>query len=467
MPVSTMSFHARPRTAVPPRRSARELAAAIGLVVMLTAFAEPSLTAQEHDTTLYVFTQQGCPACARMAPVIDRIEADFPALTVERLELTGPLGMEYRMLLMDVGHAFNIQRLAVPAVFVGDSVWIGFNEASEAQIREAVVQCLDQGCVDVIELIASRRADEAAPPPVRETAPRQAEAPEILGISIDRLPIVASTAVIAFVDGFNPCSLWVLTFLLAMVMHTGSRRRVMLVGSVFLLVTALIYGLFIVGVVQAVALIGHIAWIRIVVVLIALGMGAINIKDYFAWKRGVSLTLSPERQGWVARRFAGLTRSSRNPAALALSTTGLAAGIAIIELPCTAGFPVVWSGLVAAAAVPAAIFASLLALYLLIYLSIELALVVGATVAFRRAVINERTGRLLKLIGGTIMVALAIVLLVDPGLMESILSMVIVFATAAALALLLALVDRAVRGRYPEPVAGPRKPPPRRRRGKR
>ena len=463
-----MNIDITPRTAIRQRRWIGRRIVSIGLLVALAAIVAWTASAQEHETTLYVFTQEGCPACARMAPVIDRIEADYPALAVQRLELTGPRGLEYRALLIDVGRAFNIQQLAVPAVFVGDSLWIGFNEAADGQIREAVERCLGEGCVDLISRISAREAAEAVPPPVRESAPPPAGAPQVMGISVGRLPIVVSTAFIAFIDGFNPCSLWVLTFLLAMVMHTGSRKRVLLVGSVFLLVTALIYGLFIVGVVQAVALIGHIAWIRIVVVLIALAMGAINIKDYFAWKQGVSLTLSSERQGWVARRFAGLSRSSQHPAMLVLSTAGLASGIAVIELPCTAGFPVVWSNLIAAAAVPVSLFALLLALYLLIYLSIELALVVGATVAFRRAVITEGTGRLLKLIGGTIMVALALVLLFDPELMESLVSMLIVFGIAAALALLLALVDRGLRASRPaQPVSGTRKPTSRGRNRKR
>lgn len=401
--------------------------------------------AEDTATTLYFFVQDGCPACARMKPVIDDIAAENERLTVHTLEVGRH--MEYRVMLLEAAQAFEIERLSVPAVFLGDRVWIGYGETIVRQIRDEVARCLDEGCADTFEIVAAALAADAPEPPARTAAAGGADVPTLFGVSADELPLVVSTAAIAFLDGFNPCSLWVLTFLLAMVMHTGSRRRVLLVGTVFLVVTATIYGLFIVGVVQAVALLAHVPWIRIIVVVLALAMGAINIKDYFAFKKGVSLTISAERQSRIAKRFAGLSRSTQSPGALVATTAGMAAGIAIIELPCTAGFPVVWSNLLAAAAVPWGVFALLLTVYIAIYLLIELVLVVSATVAFRKVVITERGGRVLKLFGGAIMVALAFVLLLAPELMESLVSMLIVFASAGGLAVLIAIIDHLIRSR--------------------
>ena len=424
-------------------RSVKRQATATLLAAILMIVAVPASTDDTTQTILYFFVQDGCPACARMKPAIDDIAAEYERLTVHTLEVSGT--MEYRVMLLEAAQAFSIERLSVPAVFLGDRVWIGYGESAVRQIREEVDRCLDEGCADTFELVAAALAADAPEAPARTATAGGADVPSLFGVSADELPLVASTAAIAFLDGFNPCSLWVLTFLLAMVMHTGSRRRVLLVGTVFLVVTATIYGLFIVGIVQAVALLAHVPWIRIIVVVLALAMGAINIKDYFAFKKGVSLTISAARQSRIAKRFAGLSRSTQSPGMLIATTAGMAAGIAIIELPCTAGFPVVWSNLVAAAAVPWGVFALLLTVYIAIYLLIEIVLVVSATVAFRKVVITERGGRLLKLFGGAIMVALAFVLLLAPELMESLVSMLIVFASAGGLAALIAVIDRLIR----------------------
>ena len=420
-------------------------ATALLLGAILVLMPLPAVAEDSPAVTLYFFVQDGCPACARMKPAIDDIAAENEHLTVHTLEVGRH--MEFRILLLEAAQAFGIERLSVPAVFLGDRVWIGYGETAVRQIRDEVTRCLNEGCVDTFDLVAANLEADAPEAPARTEAAGGADVPTLFGVSADELPLVVSTAAIAFLDGFNPCSLWVLTFLLAMVMHTGSRRRVLLVGSVFLVVTATIYGLFIVGIVQAVALLAHVPWIRIIVVVMALAMGAINIKDYFAFKKGVSLTISAERQSKIAKRFAGLSRSTQSPGMLVATTAGLAAGIAIIELPCTAGFPVVWSNLLAAAAVPWGVFALLLAVYIAIYLLIELVLVVSATIAFRKVVITERGGRMLKLFGGSIMVALAFVLLLAPELMESLVSMLIVFASAGGLAVLIAIMDHLIRSR--------------------
>lgn len=425
--------------------SVKPHATALLLAAIIFLWPLPVVAEDTTAATLYFFVQDGCPACARMKPLIDDIAAVNERLTVHTLEVGRH--MEFRILLLEAARAFGIERLSVPAVFLGDRVWIGYGETAVRQIREEVTRCLTEGCVDTFDLVSANLEADASEAPARTEAAGGADVPTLFGVSADELPLVVSTAAIAFLDGFNPCSLWVLTFLLAMVMHTGSRRRVLLVGSVFLLVTATIYGLFIVGIVQAVVLLAHVPWIRIVVVVMALAMGAINIKDYFAFKKGVSLTISSKRQSKIAKQFAGLSRSTQSPGVLVATTAGLAAGIAIIELPCTAGFPVVWSNLLAAAAVPWGVFTLLLAVYITIYLLIEVVLVASATIAFRKVVITERGGRMLKLFGGAIMVALAFVLLLEPELMESLVSMLIVFAVAGGLTVLIAIMDHLIRSR--------------------
>ena len=411
------------------------------MLALTLAFASVAAVAQEPGSTerptLYVFVQDGCPSCERMKPFIHSLDGSMPELRVRIMEVSA--NPEYRRVLIELGQAFGVDQLSVPAVFIGDRGWVGYSEATTQQIAEEAARCVEEGCDDALEVQlgigSGDRGSRAATVTARDV-------PEVFGLQPEELPIVAGTALVAFLDGFNPCSLWVLTFLLAMVMHTGSRRRVLLVGGVFLLVTAAIYGLFIVGIVQAVVLVAHVTWIRIAVVALALAMGAINIKDYFAFKQGMSLTLSARRQSKIARRFGELGKGSQSTGLLIATTAGLAAGIAIVELPCTAGFPVVWSNMIANANVGFPMFALLLGLYLFIYLLIELVIVVAATVAFKRVVITERAGRVLKLLGGSIMVALAIVLLFRPELMDSIGSMLVVFAAAAALSLVLALIER-------------------------
>ncbi len=99
--------------------------------------------------------------------------------------------------------------------------------------------------------------------------------------------LVLTTLLIAAVDGVNPCSLWVLSILLALTLRTGSRRTTALTGLVFIFVTGLVYALFIGGIFTVFAVLSFAPIVRIVVALLAAVFGAINIKDFF-WYKSVS-----------------------------------------------------------------------------------------------------------------------------------------------------------------------------------
>ncbi|MFW5684779.1 MAG: hypothetical protein ACOC1I_07995 [Spirochaetota bacterium] len=114
---------------------------------------------------------------------------------------------------------------------------------------------------------------------------------------------------------------------------------------------------------------------------------------------------------------------------------------AFVELPCTAGFPVVWGGLVAEADVGLPALFALFALYLLVYLADEAIIVGAATVAFRRIVMTETRDRRLKLSGGVVMIALGAVMLVRPALIESLAGTAVVFGAAIGVAVVLIVAD--------------------------
>ena len=145
------------------------------------------------------------------------------------------------------------------------------------------------------------------------------------------------TLIIGFVDGMNPCSLWVITVLLAIVVRTGVRRRVIAIGTTYLLITAVMYGLFILGVYSALGLIAHLGIVQLVVALVAGVLGLLSVKDYFAFKQGPSMTISDSAKPGIYQRMR--TVAGQEPLLPALAATVvLAVGVSFIEIPCTAGF---------------------------------------------------------------------------------------------------------------------------------
>lgn len=378
------------------------------------------------NVELHVFWSVDCPHCVSQKPFLAELAERHPEVVVYDYEISRT--SEHHRRFIDMALAHGIEPGSVPTVFAAGRAWIGDSPQIRREIEIAVAWAI--GAMSVGD-----QADVLSQPS-RETARLPG------GLDPVRDSIVLTTLLIAFVDGFNPCSLWVLTLLLGLVIHSGSRGRIALVGVTFLATTSLIYGAFIAGVFSVLSFILYLSWVQWLVAAFALTFGLVNVKDYFWFRRGPSLTIPDSHKPGIYKGIRGLTDRRLGGLGLLFATIVMASGIALVELPCTAGFPVVWSGIVADRGISGAAFVLLLALYLLVYLSIELVVFLIALLTLRMQRFEERHGRALKLVGGMVMVALAVVLVMAPDLMNDLSGSVRVFGIALLAAGLIMAVDR-------------------------
>ncbi|MFA6574868.1 MAG: hypothetical protein WCS84_05555 [Nocardioides sp.] len=380
------------------------------------------------EVELILFWGDGCPHCAAEKEWLASVVDEYPQLTVSQYEVW--YDEQNRELLQETAAAMGFEATGVPVTIVGDQYWIGWSDA----IRDEIVAAVEQpGAVGGSE------------PPRTTAKSSRVDVPLFGDVKVSSDSLVVSTLVIGFVDGVNPCSLWVISVLLAIVVRTGSRRRVFAIGVTFLLVTAGMYALYMAGIYSAMGVISRLGAIQLVVALIAGVFGVVSIKDYFAWKVVLSFTIPDSSKPGLYRRMRAAAGREQLLPALA-ATVGLAVGVSLLETPCTAGFPVLWTGLLEANGVDRAGAALLFLLYMVPFLLDELIIFTIALVTLRATKLQERHGRLLKLVGGTMMLALAVTVLVDPAAMSDPLTALAVFGAAVAVAAVLHLVTRSVRG---------------------
>ncbi|MCU0262647.1 MAG: glutaredoxin family protein [Candidatus Nanopelagicales bacterium] len=401
----------------------------------------PVAAADDPTATLVLFHGDGCPHCADERAWLEALSAEYPALTIEQYEVWYDEGN--RALLDRYAADLGFEPAGVPVTIVGDQVWIGFSEPIAAEIEASVAAAL---AVD-----PPTSAGPSAPPtatgPPQPGEPAHAAGPSIqvplVGtVDLGGSSLLISTLLIGFADGINPCSLWVLAVLLAIVLHSGSRGHVAMVGGVFLLVTAGMYGLYIVGMYSALDYAGQLGWIRAGVAAVALAFGILQLKDGLAPGVGPSLSISPSRRPRLYRAMRGVARPDRGLTATLAGTAALAVGVSLLETPCTAGLPLLWTSMLADQAVPTATAVALFAVYMTVFLIDELILFGAAVITMRARHIQPEEGRALKIVSGSLLVTLAVVMLVAPEVMTGLGSSLLVFAAAGMLALAVWAVAR-------------------------
>lgn len=416
--------------------------------------ANTVVTQAEENVVIYFFWGEGCPHCAQAKPYLESLAQENPSIELYTFEIYN--SEENQVLFGKVCEVYGFSPRYVPTIFMGDRYWEGWSDSIQMDVAATAEGCLTSGCLDKASGLVSTEPQTIeptftpvvsateTPDPIATESPKAVKLPLIGDIDLSHQSLFLSTLLIAFVDGFNPCSVWVLSMLLAITLHTGSRKKIIIIGLVFLTVTAGIYALFIAGLFTVLTVVSFVGWIQVLVALVALFFSLVNIKDYFWYKEGVSFTISDEKKPGIYQKIRKVIDAGDSLWGLIGGTIVLAAGVSLVEFTCTAGFPVLWTNLVASQNAPMLTFALLLLVYMMVYQLDELGIFFAAVFTLKASKLEEKHGRILKLIGGVLMFTLAIVMLVKPSVMSSLEQSLVVFGIAFLITGFILLIHRVI-----------------------
>lgn len=356
----------------------------------------------KSEIQLYFFWSSNCPHCLEALPFVERLAGEYEWLQLHSLEVSASPQNARRYVAL--ARVLGQEASAVPGFLFCGEMHVGYDseENTGALLRARLLQCrirLESGA----GVEASTRPDTVDLPLFGRMDPQQAS-----------LPLV--TLMLAGLDAFNPCAFFVLLFLLSLMVHARSRVRMALVGGVFVLTSGLVYFVFMAAWLNVFMLFGELLWVTVVAGLAAVTIGALNLKDYIWPGRGPTLSIPQGAKPTLFARMRGLLGGT------ALVPTLFATGVLAIvansyELLCTAGFPMVYTRILTLHSLPTSAYYGYLVLYNLIYV-VPLAVIVAvfsATLGARK--LGTQEGRLLKLLSGTMMSLLGVLLLLAPHLL--------------------------------------------------
>jgi glutaredoxin len=356
------------------------IALVLGLLAALGAHAD-------EPPALQVFTRPGCPHCAQAEAFLAELEARRP-LRIARHDVSRePAALER---LIALAAEAGIQP-GVPAFYAHGRLLVGFRDADTT--GRALEALLFAG----------------APAPSADAV----DIPLLGRLRAGDLGLPLFTLVVGLLDGFNPCAMWVLLFLLSLLAHLRSRRRMFQVGGVFVAVSGLVYYAFLAAWLGAFLWMGLARPIQVGLGALAFAMGALHVKDAVAPGRGPSLHIPAAARPRIYARVRGVLSAENLPAAL-VAVAVLALFVNLVELLCTAGLPALYTHVLSLHELSTWRYHAYLALYVAAYVfddALVLALAV-ATLGTRR--LSQAAVRRLDLLSGTMLMALGALLALRP-----------------------------------------------------
>ncbi len=376
------------------------------LVLALLALTVRAASAEE----VVLFSRTGCPHCEAAHRFLEDLARERPGLTVTVQEVDHDASARQRLqALAEERHAAVP---GVPALLVSGHLLFGFDRPETTGARVRALLDLPPGSTapeppGLVCAVAAGPCDEPA-------AEEAVDAPFFGPLRASRLGLPVFTLAVGLLDGFNPCAMWVLLFLLSLLVNMKSRPRMALVAGTFVLISGLVYFAFMAAWLNVFLLLGLSRAVQVVLGVVAVVVGGLNVKEFFAFHRGPSLTIPEGAKPGLAARVRHILQA-QNLAAALVGVTVLAVLVNFVELLCTAGFPAVYTHVLTAQHLPAWQNYAYLGLYNLAYVADDALMVGIAVVTLSRRRLQEKEGRWLKLISGVVMLALAAVLFFQPG----------------------------------------------------
>lgn len=386
---------------------------ALGLVLSAGAWRPPAPTAAAAPgrVDLEVFVREGCPRCAEAEDFLAELRLTRPWLQVRFHDVARDDAARARLAALAAEH--SIPAVGVPAFHARGRLLIGFSgrETSGHQL----VGLIDGSALPVGggEVCPPESSEARCVPPASTSPEGTVEVPWAGRVSVEELGLPAFTVLLGLIDGFNPCAMWVLLFLLSLLIHLKDRRKMFVIGGTFVLTSGIVYFLFMAAWLNVFLLVGLSRLTQVLLGIAALGIGLLNVKDFFAFHRGPTLSI-PERAkpGLYARTRKLLEEKPLLPAMGGVVMLALL--VNLVELACTAGLPAVYTQVLAMRQLPAWQYYAFLALYNVAYILDDTVMLVVAVVTLSQRKLQERAGRWLKLLSGGVMLTLGLLLLAWP-----------------------------------------------------
>jgi len=397
-------------------RPAGPLLAALALALL--AFAAAAQAPKRVD--VYLFWAKGCPHCEREIEFLKRLEAGDADLRVHYLEVTRETAN--RAAFVAVAEQIALTDLSVPLTFVGDAHVVGFDRdaTTGAELKRLIDHCAAHDCPDTVGPVVDGFAGGNATtgtanrPGLRHAAvPKEIALPLIGMVRTADLSLPMLTIVLGALDGFNPCAMWVLVFLIGLLLGMQDRFRMWTLGTAFIAGSALVYFLFMAAWLNILLFLGSVLWVRGAVGLIALAGGFYYLKQYFENAAAVCKVTAPESRQRVFASLRRLASESRFWLAL-LGIVALAFAVNLVELLCSAGIPAVYTQVLALSELPPWQYYAYLALYIFVFMLDDLFVFVVAMKTLQIAGATTRYTRFSHLAGGLVLLAIGALLLARP-----------------------------------------------------
>lgn len=389
------------------------------ITLFLFIFLIPFNVFAKNEVDVHLFYSKTCPHCKEERKYLKDLEKKNKNVKIHLYEVTE--NKNNQQLLKDIQTIIDWESNYVPYTVIGTKVLEGFSVDTELKIEniiDAYANNYDK-YIDVVSGISNKKITSKNYKEVTKDKnvkiSNNVKLPLLGKVNPKKVSLPLIAVVVGLVDGFNPCAMWVLVFLISMLLNMKDRKRMWTLGLTFLLTSAAIYLLFMVAWLNIVVSLSQIRWIQIVIALVALIGAFINFRSYYRERQkdaGCEVVDDKKRKKIFSKIKKFTTEKSFILALLGVIT--LAVSVNLVELACSAGLPLLFTQILALNNLSSYESILYILIYIFFFLIDDLIVFTIAMFTLKVTGITTKYTKYTHLIGGLIMFLIGLLMIIKP-----------------------------------------------------
>jgi len=394
------------------------------LVFLLSlCFFLPLVDAKTNETKFvnaYLFHSSSCSHCEALIGWFDDYLKENDKVKLYKYEVSH--NKENMQKYIEVKKLLNNDSNGVPFLVIGEDVIIGFGSSTDEQIVNLINKYLNKDYDDVVgnylglkvyEGVKDNNIDKNDEEEKNENI--EYEAPIIGKFNAKSVSLPLLSIILGFVDGFNPCAMWILIFLITMLFNMQDKKKMWILGLTFITVSGFVYLLFMVSWLNLAVFMSSVTFIRVMISIFAMVFGIYNIYNFIKSKNDmVGCNVTNEKSRNKIMNNIRVILSQKKFLFSIIGIMLLAVSVNVLELLCSLGLPVIFTQVLALNNLTTIEYSIYILLYILFFLIDDIVIFLIAMKTLEIKGISNKYTKYSHLIGGLVMLLIGILMLLKP-----------------------------------------------------
>ncbi len=344
----------------------------------------------DEKVNIYLFYSKICPHCQKEEKYFETLKEKYQdKINIYTYEVTE--NKTNNEIMKSLKKELKENSQGVPFTIIGSKTFLGYDESLNERIENTIESYLDE----------NTKTDNTYTIP-------------ILGkIEAKNASIILIAIILGFIDGFNPCAMWILLLLINICISIKDKKKMLIVCLTFIITSGIIYFLSMLGIGFILDL-TTISYIRNIIAILAIILGIYNLYTYLKTRKQTGChVVKKEKRKTIITKINNIL-NNKNTLLMFGGTIILATSVSLVEMACSLGFPTIFLELLSINNIHSFLKVTYLLIYILFYLIDDIIVLFLSIKAFETKGISTKYNKYVHLIGGLIMILMGVLLIFKP-----------------------------------------------------